>query len=92
MTKRVAFCKDVCYNKDVYNTDIRRHFMKIGELDFSQYEYKRISVITAHGAAYFCTGAEETVKKEFGEQTLADENGVQVTESGWLILNPVKES
>ncbi len=64
--------------------------MKIKEFDFSQYEYKRISVTTEHGAVYFCAGAEETVKKEFGEQSLADENGVQVTESGWLILTPVK--
>lgn len=66
--------------------------MKIGELDFSQYEYKRISVITAHGAAYFCAGAEDTVRREFGELPLVDENGVQVTESGWLILTPCKEA
>lgn len=66
--------------------------MKIRELDFSQYEYKRISVVTAHGAAYFCTGAEPTVKREFGELFLEDENGVQITESGWLILTPQKEA
>ena len=66
--------------------------MKIGELDFSQYEYKRISVATEHGAIYFCIGAEETVKREFGALSLAEDNGIQVTESGWLILTPCKEA
>ena len=63
--------------------------MKIKELDLSSYSYKRISISTDHGTAFLPENGENLLISEYGEKEIA-ENGVECSESGWLILTTAK--
>ena len=61
--------------------------MKVKEIDYTQYEYKRISVNNHHGVETFGldAGADFLVER-YGEEDLAEENGIRVNDDGMLIV------
>ena len=61
--------------------------MKIKEVDYSQYEFKRISVNNNHGVETFAlnAGADYLVER-YGEEELAEENGLRVNNDGMLVV------
>ena len=61
--------------------------MKIKEIDYTQYEYKRISVNNHHGVETFGLGAgADFLVERYGEEDLAEENGIRVNDDGMLIV------
>ena len=64
--------------------------MKIKELNLSDYTYRRICVVTAHGREFFAPDSDALLLSLYGEEELAAENGVCCTESGWLTITPEK--
>lgn len=61
--------------------------MKINDIDFSKYEYKRICVM-GNTRVHFPPDMEELVKREYGDCELAEEP-IQ-KDNGWLVLSVVK--
>ena len=61
--------------------------MKVKDMDYSQYEYRRISVNNHHGVETFAlnAGADYLVER-YGEENLAEENGLRVNNDGMLIV------
>ena len=61
--------------------------MKVKEIDYTQYEYRRISVNNHHGVETFGLGAGvDFLLERYGEEDLAEENGVRVNDGGMLIV------
>ena len=61
--------------------------MKVKEIDYTQYEYRRISVNNHHGVETFGLGAgADFLVERYGEEDLAEENGVRVNDDGMLIV------
>ena len=61
--------------------------MKVKDMDYSQYEYRRISVNNHHGVETFGLGAgADFLLERYGEEDLAEENGVRVNNDGMLIV------
>lgn len=61
--------------------------MKVKEIDYTQYEYKRISVNNHHGVETFGLGAgADFLVERYGEEDLAEENGIRVNDDGMLIV------
>ena len=59
--------------------------MLVKEIDFSKYTYSRICVIRSEGPAYFPSKAESYVVKLYGDETVADEKGVEPdSDNDWL--------
>ena len=58
--------------------------MKIKDIVFSKYEYKRICVVTHCGTEYYPENSEEAVVKVYGESEIDGE--LEVTETGWLSI------
>ena len=65
--------------------------MTVSSIDFSAYEYVRMSVITPKKLYYFPPKTEEVVLRLFGNCTLVEENPVGVNEYGWLEIRIVAE-
>lgn len=57
--------------------------MKVNELDFTAYNYKRIH-IEGKTLLYFSKNTEETIKREYGDCVVIGEPEEQ--ESGWLVI------
>ena len=67
--------------------------MKVKEIDYTQYEYKRISVNNHHGVETFGLGAgADFLVERYGEEELAEENGVRVNDDGMLVVTLAKET
>ncbi len=67
--------------------------MKVKEIDYTQYEYRRISVNNHHGVETFGLGAgADFLVERYGEEDLAEENGIRVNDDGMLVvtLSPKK--
>ena len=67
--------------------------MKVKEIDYTQYEYRRISVNNHHGVETFGLGAgADFLVERYGEEDLAEENGIRVNDDGMLVvtLSPIK--
>ena len=61
--------------------------MKVKEIDYTQYEYKRFSVNNHHGVETFDLGAgADFLVERYGEEDLAEENGIRVNDDGMLIV------
>ena len=61
--------------------------MKVKEIDYTQYEYRRISVNNHHGVETFGLGAgADFLLERYGEENLAEENGIRVNDDGMLIV------
>lgn len=61
--------------------------MKVKEIDYTQYEYRRISVNNHHGVETFGLGAgADYLVERYGEEDLAEENGLRVNDDGMLIV------
>ena len=61
--------------------------MKVKEIDYTQYEYRRISVNNHHGAETFGLGAgADFLLERYGEEDLAEENGIRVNDDRMLIV------
>lgn len=61
--------------------------MKVKDMDYSQYEYRRISVNNHHGVETFGLGAgADFLVERYGEEDLAEENGIRVNDDGMLIV------
>ena len=61
--------------------------MKVKEIDYTQYEYRRISVNNHHGLETFGLGAgADFLVERYGEEDLAEENGIRVNDDGMLIV------
>ena len=61
--------------------------MKVKEINYTQYEYKRISVNNHHGVETFGLGAgADFLVERYGEEDLAEENGIRVNDDGMLIV------
>jgi hypothetical protein len=61
--------------------------MKVKDMDYSQYEYRRISVNNHHGVETFGLGAgADFLVERYGEEDLAEENGVRVNDDGMLVV------
>ena len=61
--------------------------MKVKEIDYTQYEYRRISVNNHHGVETFGLGAgADFLVERYGEEDLAEENGVRVNDDGMLVV------
>lgn len=61
--------------------------MKVKDMDYSQYEYRRISVNNHHGVETFGLGAgADFLVERYGEEDLAEENGIHVNDDGMLIV------
>jgi hypothetical protein len=58
--------------------------MKVSEVNFGTYDYIRIAVLRHSGPEYCAAGAEDYVKRTYGERELA-EDGV-TNADGWLTL------
>ena len=61
--------------------------MKVKEIDYSQYEFRRICVNTRSGVETFAlnAGADYLVER-YGEEELAEENGLRVNNDGMLVV------
>lgn len=59
--------------------------MLVKDINFKEYSYKRICVNTNYGTKYFPEDSEESVLNEHGNDAVS-ENGVSVTEAGWLSI------
>lgn len=67
--------------------------MKVKEIDYTQYEYRRISVNNHHGVETFGLGAgADFLVERYGEEDRAEENGIRVNDDGMLVvtLSPKK--
>lgn len=61
--------------------------MKVKDMDYSQYEYRRISVNNHHGVETFGLGAgADFLVERYGEEDLSEENGIRVNDDGMLIV------
>ena len=61
--------------------------MKVKEIYYTQYEYRRISVNNHHGVETFGLGAgADFLLERYGEEDLAEENGIRVNDDGMLIV------
>lgn len=61
--------------------------MKVKEIDYTQYEYRRISVNNHHGVETFGLGATaEFLLERYGEEDLAEETPIYVNDDGLLIV------
>jgi hypothetical protein len=61
--------------------------MKVKEIDYTQYEYKRISVNNHRGVETFGLGAgADFLVERYGEEYLAEENGIRVNDDGMLVV------
>ena len=61
--------------------------MKVKEIDYTQHEYRRISVNNHHGVETFGLGAgADFLVERYGEEDLAEENGIRVKDDGMLIV------
>ena len=61
--------------------------MKVKEIDYTQYEYRRISVNNHHGVETFALNARaDYLVERYGEEDLAEENGIRVNDDGMLIV------
>ena len=61
--------------------------MKVKEIDYTQYEYRRISVNNHHGVETFGLGAgADFLVERYGEEDLAEENGIRVNDDRMLIV------
>ena len=61
--------------------------MKVKDIVFDTYDYKRICVITAHGKTFMPDDPEATVVKLYGEEDI-EEEGIVCTEDGWMHICP----
>ncbi len=61
--------------------------MKVKEIDYSQYEFRRISVNNRSGVETFAlnAGADYLIER-YGEEELAEENGIRINDDGMLIV------
>ena len=67
--------------------------MKVKDMDYSQYEYRRISVNNHHGVETFVLGAgADFLLERYGEEDLAEENGIRVNDDGMLVVTLAKET
>ncbi len=64
--------------------------MKVKDINFSAYDYKRICVYEVN-QFHYPENFEEFILKTHGEKDIDEENGVFVNEFGWLIINLVCE-
>lgn len=61
--------------------------MKVKEIDYTQYKYRRISVNNPHGVETFGLGADaDFLLERYGEEELAEEDGVCVNADGMLVV------
>ena len=61
--------------------------MKVKAIDYTQYEYRRISVNNHHGVETFGLGAgADFLLERYGEEDLAEENGIRVNDDGMLVV------
>ena len=61
--------------------------MKVSDIDFSAYEYKRVCIL-GRTRIHFPTNTEETVQRVYGDCVLTSDP--EVKETGWLVLNVEK--
>ena len=67
--------------------------MKVKEIDYTQYEYRRISVNNHHGVETFGLGAgADFLLERYGEEDLAEENGIRVNDDGMLVVTLAKKT
>lgn len=59
--------------------------MKVAEVDFGMYDYKRIAVIRRIGPEYCAAHAEDHVRRVYGEMELSETDAVTCAD-GWLTL------
>ena len=64
--------------------------MKIKDIDLSKYVYKRICVATERGELFLPEHSENALVALYGENEISEE-GITLTESGWLCLKPEKQ-
>ena len=65
----------------------RRQNMKIKEVDYSQYTFRRISVNNHRGVETFSLDAgADCLIERYGEKELAEEDGLRVNNDGMLIV------
>lgn len=61
--------------------------MKVKEIDYTQYEYRRISVNNHHGVETFALNAgADFLLERYGEEELAEANGIRVNDDGLLVV------
>lgn len=58
--------------------------MKVSELNFGEYEYQRIAVLRHSGPEYCAAGAEDYVRRTYGDSELAADGVTNA--DGWLTL------
>lgn len=58
--------------------------MKVSELNFGEYDYRRIAVLRHSGPEYCAAGAEDYVRHTYGESELAADGVTNA--DGWLTL------
>lgn len=59
--------------------------MKVAEVDFGAYDYKRIAVVRRIGPEYCAAHAEDYVRRTYGEMELSETDAVTCAD-GWLTL------
>ena len=62
--------------------------MKVKEIDYSQYEFRRISVNNQRGVETFGLGDNgvDYLLEHYAEEELAEENGIRVNDEGLLVI------
>ena len=62
--------------------------MKVKEIDYSQYEFRRISVNNHRGVETFGIGdpGVDYLLEHYGEEDLAEESGIRVNDDGLLVV------
>lgn len=62
--------------------------MKLSEIDLGAYTYERIAILRPEGPEYCAPHAEDYILRTYGDQELAEPNGVTCAD-GWLTLKLV---
>ena len=62
--------------------------MKVKEIDYSQYEFRRISVNNQRGVETFGLGDNgvDYLLEHYAEEELAEESGIRVNDDGLLVV------
>ena len=68
--------------------------MKIKEVDYSQYNFRRISINTHRGVVTFGLGDNgvDFLLEHYAEEELAEENGIRVNDEGLLVITLVPKA
>lgn len=62
--------------------------MKLKEIDFSKYDYRRICIVTEHGTQNWPEDSDTAVKELHGELEINVDTGIVADGNGWLQITP----